>query len=165
MLLRDHGLSPGSASIAIGVHGLGALIGMGSAGTLMERFGAGRVLVPALVLGAVATAALGFMASSLVAVSVAVALVGLTVGMGASGSIALASVIYPTAIRGTGVGWAMGMGRFGQVLTPLLAVAMVGAGWDGTQLFLGFAIAPLLGAAAVLALRGGRADALGNVGI
>jgi MFS transporter, AAHS family, 4-hydroxybenzoate transporter len=37
LLLRDNGIAPAQASIVIGVHFLGALIGMGSAGRLMER--------------------------------------------------------------------------------------------------------------------------------
>ena len=53
----------------------------------------------------------------------------------------------------------MGMGRFGQVLTPLLAAATVAAGWTGAQLFLLLAIAPVLGAIAILALHGSATPA------
>ena len=56
-------------------------------------------------------------------------LIGLFVGMGGSGAIALAALTYPTAIRSTGVGWAMAMGRFGQVIAPLCAGLAVKGGW------------------------------------
>jgi AAHS family 4-hydroxybenzoate transporter-like MFS transporter len=86
--------------------------------------------------------------------------------MGASGSIALAALTYPTAIRASGIGWAMGMGRFGQVLAPLFAGAVLAAGWTNTQLFLAIGLAPLLGALAIMALRSGReTSATGAVGI
>jgi MFS transporter, AAHS family, 4-hydroxybenzoate transporter len=75
------------------------------------------------------------------------------VGMGASGSIALATLAYPTAVRSSGVGWAMGMGRFGQVLAPLFTTAMIAMGWNGEQVFVMFGFAPLVAALAVLALR------------
>jgi AAHS family 4-hydroxybenzoate transporter-like MFS transporter len=159
LLLRDNGISPAQASIVIGVHGIGALIGMGSAGRLMERFGAALILCPALVLGAIATAMLGYAATSVTSMSAALFLVGLFVGMGASGAIALAALTYPTAIRSSGIGWAMGMGRFGQVLAPLLAGAVIAASWSNVELFLAAGLAPILGALAILALRSGSENA------
>lgn len=157
VLLRDAGLAPTQAGVVLGLHGLGALVGMASAGRLMERFGTVPVLVPALLLGAVATGTLGYAASSVAAMSTAMILIGLFVGLGASGAIALAALTYPTAIRASGIGWAMGMGRFGQVVAPLLTALLVGAGWRGTEVFLLLALAPLLGAAAVLLIRRGAA--------
>jgi AAHS family 4-hydroxybenzoate transporter-like MFS transporter len=155
LLLRDNGIAPAQASIVLGVHGIGALIGMASAGRLMERFGIAVILFPALLLGALATATLGYAATSVTAMSVAHFCVGLFVGMGASGAIALAALTYPTAMRSSGIGWAMGMGRFGQVLAPLFAGAVIAAGWSNAELFLAVGLAPLLGALAILALRSG----------
>ncbi len=153
-LMRDHGIPLSQAAFVLGIHGLGALIGMASAGRLIEAFGARAVLVPGFLLGAVAVGALGYASASAPAMATALFLVGLLVGAGASGSLALAALTYPTAMRSTGIGWAMGMGRFGQVLAPLLAAATVAAGWAGAQLFLLFAIAPVLGALAILVLHG-----------
>lgn len=152
-LLRDNGISPAVASVAVGINGIGALIGMASAGRLMERFGTVPVLFPALLVGALATASLGYAASSLATMSVALIIAGLGVGMGASGAIALAALTYPTAIRSTGVGWAMGLGRFGQVVTPLLAAAMIQGGLTDGAMFLVFGVGPLLGALAILGIR------------
>ena len=154
VLMRDHGIPLSQASFVLGIHGLGALVGMASAGRLVEAFGARKVLVPGFLLGAVAVGAMGYAATSVPAMAAALFLVGLLVGAGASGSLALAALTYPTPIRSTGIGWAMGMGRFGQVLAPLLAAAAVAAGWTGTQLFLLFAVAPVLGALAILTLHG-----------
>lgn len=152
-LLRDNGIAPAQAAAVIGFHGIGALVGMASAGRLMERFGATSVLAPALFLGAVATGALGYAATSVATMSVVMALGGLFVGMGASGSIALAALAYPTAIRSTGIGWAMGMGRFGQVVAPLATGLMLGAGASTVQIFLVMAIAPLVAGLFILLLR------------
>lgn len=160
VLLRENGVAPGEAGIALGIHGIGALIGMASAGRLMERFGVATVLVPALVIGAAATASLGYASSSVSQMSAAMALVGLSVGMGASGAIALASLIYPTMVRSSGVGFAMGIGRFGQVVAPLFAGAVASAGWSGAQLFLSIALAPLAGAVAIAVISSRRFDPL-----
>jgi AAHS family 4-hydroxybenzoate transporter-like MFS transporter len=117
----------------------------------MEAFGTTATLVPALVLGTVATAAVGFVATSLLSMSIVLALIGVFVGMGASGAIALAALNYPTALRSTGVGWAMGMGRGGQVIAPLIISMMLGLGWGTTQIFLATAIAPFIAAVFILA--------------
>jgi AAHS family 4-hydroxybenzoate transporter-like MFS transporter len=152
-LLHDNGIPLTQAARAIAFNGLGALIGMGTAGRLIERFGAGPVLVPAFLLGAVTTALLGYAAASAVGMAVGVFLIGLFIGMGGSGAIALAALTYPTAIRSSGVGWAMGVGRFAQVLAPLFAGFATAAGWSSVQLFVVLAIAPVLAALAIIALR------------
>lgn len=148
-LLRDRGLAPSVTAIVIGFHGLGALLGMASAGHLIERFGAGRVLIPALVLGAAFTALVGASANTVASASVLLALTGLFVGAGASGCIALAITTYPPGIRSTGIGWQMGMGRLGQVLAPVLTGTLLTAGVSSGGTFYVVAAAPMVAALCV----------------
>jgi MFS transporter, AAHS family, 4-hydroxybenzoate transporter len=161
-LLRANGIAPSQAAVVLGFHGLGALIGMGSAGRLIERFGAIATLVPALILGTIATGAAGFAATSVTSISIVLALIGVFVGMGASGAIALAALNYPTAMRSTGVGWAMGMGRGGQVIAPLLITLMLSWNWATPQIFVATAVAPLIAAVFILAfsLRAGSSKSV-----
>jgi AAHS family 4-hydroxybenzoate transporter-like MFS transporter len=85
------------------------------------------------------------------------------VGFGASGGIALAVTSYPAGIRATGIGWQMGMGRFGQVLAPMLTGALLAAGVDSAQTFYVVAAAPLVAAIVVLlATRKGGGKASGG---
>jgi AAHS family 4-hydroxybenzoate transporter-like MFS transporter len=154
-LLRDRGLSPADTAIVIGFHGLGALIGMASAGRMIERFGAGRVLIPALLLGACSTALVGAAATSVASASVLLALAGMFVGSAASGCIALAITSYPPGIRSTGIGWQMGMGRLGQVLAPLLTGALLTAGVTSGETFYVVAAAPLVAVVFVAMSRSG----------
>lgn len=145
-LLRDNGIAPAQTAIVIGFHGLGALLGMVSVGRMIERFGAARVLVPAMLLGALCTALVGVGATSVASASAVLALAGVFVGFGASGGIALAVMSYPPGIRSTGIGWQMGMGRMGQVLAPVLTGALLAAGVSSAQTFYVVALAPLVGA-------------------
>lgn len=145
-LLRDRGLAPSDTAIVIGFHGLGALIGMASAGRLIERFGAARILIPAMLLGAGCTALIGASATSLVPASALLALAGVFVGCAASGCIALAITSYPPGIRSTGIGWQMGMSRLGQVLAPLLTGALLTAGVTSGATFYVVALAPVVAA-------------------
>jgi AAHS family 4-hydroxybenzoate transporter-like MFS transporter len=161
-LLRGHGIALSQSSVVIGVNSMGALMGMASAGWLIDRFGARRILIPSMLLGACATGILGFAATSVASISLVMMVLGLSVGLSASGSVALASLTYPTAIRSSGVGWAMGMGRFGQVLAPLFASSVTAAGWPDTKLFLCAALAPLVGAIATSMLVGAHRSAVND---
>lgn len=143
LLLIDNGVEPRQVGFIIGIHSMGALIGMSIAGRLTERFGMVYTLVPALVLGGGATAWVGQAAISVDTAAVALFMVGLFVGGGASGAIAVAATIYPTAIRSSGIGWAMSMGRTGQVLAPLFAGAVIASGWSNMSLFMMLGVAPL----------------------
>ena len=61
--------------------------------------------------------------------------------------IAAAAVIvmqYPTDIRGTGAGWANGIGRIGGILCPIIVGMLIKAGWGDAHLFAFAAAAPCL---------------------
>ena len=67
--------------------------------------------------------------------------------------LAITPALYPAAVRTTGMGWAIGVGRLGAILAPLLAGVLVDGGWQAGQLYYLYAI-PL--AVAMLAVRGLR---------
>jgi MFS family permease len=74
-----------------------------------------------------------------------------------AGLYAFAPVIYPASIRTTGMGWAIGIGRIGAILAPLIAGALLDGGWAAPQLYYAYAVPLLAAAVAVLALsRQGR---------
>ena len=58
---------------------------------------------------------------------------------------ALASQAYPSDVRAAGVGWAAGLGRTGAIASPLLAAALISAGWGMYSLFLSFAFPLVIG--------------------
>ena len=58
---------------------------------------------------------------------------------------ALATQAYPSDVRAAGVGWAAGLGRTGAVASPLLAAALISAGWGMYSLFLSFALPLVIG--------------------
>ncbi|MDH7795215.1 MULTISPECIES: MFS transporter [unclassified Beijerinckia] len=152
-LLRLNGISPAMTAFVVAFNGLGALFGQGLAGRLVERFGALRTLVPAFILGALATAGLGYGASSVAAASFFIGLNGLFLGLASGGAIALAALLYPTAVRSSGVGLGMAMGRFGQVVSPLIAGGMLGAGFNAGQIMVVIGSGALVGALFVIWFR------------
>jgi AAHS family 4-hydroxybenzoate transporter-like MFS transporter len=77
---------------------------------------------------------------------------GLVGAVVVGGQIAMSAVtasFYPAQIRSTGVGWALGIGRIGSIVGPLLGGLLLGAGWQGTSTVM-FAIIPTLIAACAL---------------
>jgi MFS transporter, AAHS family, 4-hydroxybenzoate transporter len=153
-LLRLNGIPPAATAFVIAFNGLGAFIGQSTAGRLMQRFGILAVLFPAFLLGTAATVLLGYGASSVAVAATGIGLVGLFMGMGTAGAIALSALIYPTPIRSTGVGWGMAMGRFGQIVGPLVAGALLGAGWTADRIMIVIAGGGIIGAVFVLLFRG-----------
>ncbi|HNP34394.1 MAG TPA: MFS transporter [Woeseiaceae bacterium] len=65
---------------------------------------------------------------------------------GFSGLYAVAAKAYPTALRSTGIGWAMGLGRSGAVVGPALAGYLIAAGLGMSASYLVFAVPTALGA-------------------
>jgi AAHS family 4-hydroxybenzoate transporter-like MFS transporter len=96
------------------------------------------------VVGAIATGLLGVAAPAFWPVAILSAAAGLLVGGGIGGLIALAALAYPTFMRSTGIGWALGLSRFGSASGPLLVGILVGIGRSPQEIF------GLLGAAALI---------------
>ena len=153
-ILQQHGASPAASAVAASCLGFGALLGMAAGGQLIDRFGILRALAGPVVAGAAATAALGIWPASVLAASVFVTLVGALVGVGASGGISLVTLVYPTAMRSTGAGWAMGLARAGQVVIPGIFAVLLHAEWTAQGIFGALGFIPLLAAGAVLLLDG-----------
>ncbi|KXP14468.1 MFS transporter [Tsukamurella pseudospumae] len=140
----------GSLRFALALN-LGAVLGsLGTAWAGM-RFGAVRSgAVAALLAGA---GLLALLASPPPAVTVALLVVA---GVGTHGTqclvIAAIATAYPAALRGTALGWALGVGRIGAVAAPQLAGWLLGAGGGPASSFVLFAGAALITALVLGAL-------------
>ena len=140
------------SAVVVGFNGLGSFIGTGLAGRLMQRWGVGRTVAPAFALATLSFFLYGDMASSLATACFFSFLAGVFLGVCTSSGVTIAAMIYPTEMRSTGIGWALGMGRFGQVVAPLLIGLMV-AGQQSTAFILSaVGVVLLLGIPSVLAL-------------
>jgi len=70
---------------------------------------------------------------------------------GFTGLYAVAAKIYPTEVRTTGVGWAIGLGRFGAVVGPYIGGIFIATGMSMEMNFFIFALP--MAVAGILALR------------
>ncbi|HDR9485278.1 TPA: 3-(3-hydroxy-phenyl)propionate transporter MhpT [Burkholderia aenigmatica] len=118
---REH---VGLVQIAFNVGGgLGAL-GIGAA---LDRMRASRV-VGGMYVGIVLSLAALAAAPGFASLAAAAFAAGMFVVGGQSVLYALAAIYYPTAMRGTGVGTAVAVGRLGSVVGPLAAATLLAAG-------------------------------------
>ena len=153
-LLKREGMEIGQSAIAMAVYNLGSLIGTVAVGWLVMGIGAAIVLPIAMLGSAVSIGLVGYAAPSAQLVTTLEGFFGLFLGCASSGLIALAAIYYPTAIRSTGVGWAMGMGRVGSFAGPLAVGLLVAAELSTVGVFVALGLPALI--AAVTTLIAGR---------
>jgi len=99
-----------------------------------------------------AVGAIGQLGHSVIFVSVAIFAAGFCIVGGQIAANALAAGFYPTSVRATGVGWALGIGRVGSIIGPLVGGALLAAKWSTGSVFLAAAMAALCAALAAFSL-------------
>ena len=141
---------PVSAGIsAILLFSVGGMAGALLEGQLMKGLTAWILLVVEFGLSTFLIGSLAFAVSFPLIMAVTIVL-GFTVQGAQAGLNALAASFYPTAIRSTGVGWALGVGRIGSIVGPVLGGIMLSIGWHAQQIFLAGAIPCLCAGVSIL---------------
>jgi MFS transporter, AAHS family, 4-hydroxybenzoate transporter len=131
---------------------LGGLIGAIVLGPLIDRHGYYRILIPMFLIASLAVAAIGEPSLSLALLYLVIFVAGICI-VGAQPALnALASTLYPTEIRATGVGWSLGVGRVGAIVGPVVAAQLVSLNWSTQGLFLTASIPALLSCIFVIGL-------------
>ncbi|PMY59487.1 MULTISPECIES: MFS transporter [Pseudomonas] len=138
---------------------VGGIFGAALVGGLASRWPLGRVL--ALFMLITAGLLVLFVGS---ASSIAAALgLGLLIGLFANGCVAglyaLSPVVYDASVRATGVGWGIGIGRIGAILSPTVAGFLLDGGWQPLHLYGVFASVFVIAAGCLLLLKPARAQA------
>jgi AAHS family 4-hydroxybenzoate transporter-like MFS transporter len=157
-VLNDLGASVAAAARIGAMLQVGGVIGVFTLGMLVDRFSF-RALALTYLVAAAAITAIGFSGHSAPLVTLAVFCAGFTVVGGQTAANALAATYYPTPIRSTGVGWALGIGRVGSIVGPLVASVMIANHVGSEALFTAAAVPALCACLAAVALgrvAGGR---------
>jgi len=142
-LAKDAGLSMELAIYAGTVFNIGAFFGIITQGYFSSKYGLKKTLGVILVLTGVLMASFGLFVGSDVILLI-LALLGFGIQGGFVGLYALSARLYPTEFRTTGVGWAMGAGRLGGIVGPMIGGLLIGAGLGIATNFLIFAVPALL---------------------
>lgn len=147
-LLRQSGYSLGSALTFLLALNVGQIIGQLTLSRLADRFGARTTIATAF-----AGAGLCVLAISTGLPGAAVFALVLAAGFGALTSQSLlfgyAGMLYPAAVRGSGLGWVMGLSRVGGICGPIVGAFLL-SGYGISASFYGFAAAAVAAAAVLL---------------
>ncbi len=156
-LLVTSGLSEADAVTAGMMLALGGTAGSVLYGLVASRLDSRLVLIGFTVLSAL-TMVVFITSTALLTVAL---IIGVVVGALINGCIAglytITPAVYGAEIRSTGMGWAIGIGRIGAILSPILAGRLLDASWTPVNLYVGAAVVVAISAVALLFLRTGRA--------
>lgn len=123
----------------------GAVVGIVVLGWIASRLHLSNVIATFLAAAVVCMLVFAWKSSEL-PLFFSLVLIGFTLQGGFVGLYAAAAKLYPTECRATGVGWAIGLGRFGAVVGPLTGGMLITSGASLSLSFVIFAI-PLASAA------------------
>ena len=152
-VLNDLGASVSMAALIGSMLQVGGFIGVLMLGRVMDRFSFGGLAI-VYVFAALFIAAIGYSGHSIPLATALIFAAGFCIVGAQTAANALVAHYYPTTMRATGVGWALGIGRAGSIVGPLVGGALIALRWDSRELFLASAVPALIGALASFALIG-----------
>ena len=128
VLMKQSGLSLRFSLLSTVLLNGGGALGTATLGFLIDRLGIFRVMSASYVIGGLAIIAVGLGGGP--AVLIPAILVSGICMMGAQCAMyAAVALVYPTAIRATGVGTTMGWGRLGSIIGPAVGAVFVALQW------------------------------------
>ena len=135
-ILHAAGLTPTAAILATTMYAMGSILGALVTAPVVDRLGVERVIATMLCIGAGCVLAVGLFELPFAVLCLVICGAGMGIGGCQHGINAVSGALYPPAIRSTGTGWALAMGRVGQIGGPLVGGALLGLGWASRDIFL-----------------------------
>jgi MFS transporter, AAHS family, 4-hydroxybenzoate transporter len=151
-VLHDAGFSISASVIATAALQGSGVIGSLAVGPMLDRRGCLAVLLPLYLLAAIGIATIGSVGTSFTLILLASCAAGAGVVAGQNVANVFAAMFYPTYIRATGVGWALGIGRIGAIVGPTVGGIMLALHWSRAEIFGIGAIPSVIAALAILGL-------------
>lgn len=158
-VLSDAGFSLSSAVVISGLFTLGGALGSFAVGRALDRGGLKMVALSFLI-SAPFVVAIGQATALGALAGLVVFLAGFFVLGGQLGLNASAATLYPTFLRSTGAGWALGIGRIGSIMGPIIGGILITSGISHPMLFFVAACPMVVCAASIILLQRARAMAV-----
>jgi AAHS family 4-hydroxybenzoate transporter-like MFS transporter len=152
-VLRDAGVPLAAALRLAGAVSWGGIVSTLVLGPVVDRYGATGIVTVLYVLAACFIFGIGLAGANVLALAITITGCGMCVIGGQSFINVLSAVLYPTAIRSTGVGWALGVGRVGAIVGPVVGGMLLAAHFSPRNLFFTIAVPALISAACMFTLK------------
>jgi AAHS family 4-hydroxybenzoate transporter-like MFS transporter len=149
-VLHDSGLAEATAIRMTAMFQVGGAVGAFILGRTFDRRKSFGALALAYSGAAVCVFFIGMAGASTLLQGLLVFAAGICVVGGQTGSNAMAAESYPTQIRSTGVGWALGIGRIGSIVGPMLGAVLLSSQLEMKRVFWAAAVPPVIAVIAAL---------------
>jgi AAHS family 4-hydroxybenzoate transporter-like MFS transporter len=150
-VIHDAGIVVEKAIALTALFQVGGAVGSLIMGRLLDRFLSFRVLAYAYLSAGIFVFFIGAAGKSVALLALTIFAAGCGVIGGQSSANALTAEFYPTPMRSTGVGWALGIGRIGSVTGPLLGGILLKIGWTPQQILFATAVPAFCAGLAIIA--------------
>lgn len=143
-ILHDKGMNVETAIVITTLFQIGGCFGAVILGRILDRTASFWYLACVYCGAAVSIILVGQAGAPIALVVILVFIAGFCVVGGQTSSNALTAELYPTEVRSTGLGWALGMGRVGSIVSPMLGGMLLSMDGGITQIFWAAAIPTLV---------------------
>ena len=130
------GMSPAQAVFASSLRDLGGIFAVLYLGLAIDRIGPERALAWHYAAGAVFIAVIALFALPYAILCFMIFLAGMTIIGSQTGLNGACGKLYPARMRTSGIGWALGIGRLGGIVAPVLGGYLLALGLPPTHIFL-----------------------------
>jgi len=158
-LVVEMGFTPKAAAGVLTWANVGGATGVAIFGLIAMRVSLKALTLITLIGSSAIVIWFGRGSTNLAALAGTVAVAGLFTNAGIGGYYLLFARVFPTHVRATGTGFAIGVGRAGAALAPVIAGYLLQAGFGLQAVATIMAMGSLLSAAALLTLKVGASDA------
>lgn len=144
-LVEDDGFGALAGREAFFLFNLGGVIGTFAMGVLSTRWKLSNLVCALLVSSAAAMILFAYSSGTLNSLLAIILIIGVLQQGGFVGLYSIAAKAYPTDVRSTGIGWAIGLGRSGAVAGPAVAGYLIAGGVGMNMNFVLFAVPMAIG--------------------
>lgn len=144
-LMEQSGYTAEVGRLAFFLFNFGGVLGVLILGTLSTRWRLTNLVSLFLLTSGIFMVIFAISPNQQTLLLVIIFLVGILQQGGFTGLYAVAAKLYPTEIRSTGIGWAVGLGRSGAVIGPAVAGFLIAAGLSMSGNYVVFALPMLIG--------------------
>src|SRR5882757_1927192 len=161
-IVVDMGFTPSSAAGVLVWANVGGASGGAVLGLLSMRYGLKHLTMAVLVLSTIMVSVFGRGQATLAQLSLVCAVTGFCTNAGVVGIYGILAQAFPTYVRATGTGFAIGIGRAGAMLAPIIAGYLFRGGYGLQFVAIAMSVGSLVGAVALwlLPLKPARVDSI-----
>ena len=143
-IISDAGIPVSTAIRLTSLFQVGGIGGALVLGRVLDRRFSFLVLTACYGWAALCVLLIGQAGASIPLLALTITCAGLGIIGGQNASHALSSEFYPTRMRATGVGWALGIGRIGSIVGPILGGQLLALGTGTRQVFWAAAVPAII---------------------